>query len=155
MMNKKHKKIYKNVEKKIYFKNININNLKPNTINNLKKKYKYNIKCHNFLLSNNGIYILKNNFLKKYNYISVILNETNNLIEINQYLKYKQDCFQIPFKHHKLTIKEISFNINNYLLTFELIDGKINDFYIKTNNSLNILDILMIKEMSYIKNLLI
>jgi hypothetical protein len=154
-MNKKHKKIYKNVEKKIYFKNININNLKPNTINNLKKKYKYNIKCHNFLLSNNGIYILKNNFLKKYNYISVILNETNNLIEINQYLKYKQDCFQIPFKHHKLTIKEISFNINNYLLTFELIDGKINDFYIKTNNSLNILDILMIKEMSYIKNLLI
>ena len=53
MMNKKHKKIYKNVEKKIYFKNININNLKPNTINNLKKKYKYNIKCHNFLLSNN------------------------------------------------------------------------------------------------------
>ena len=83
------------------------------------------------------------------------LNETNNLIEINQYLKFDENCYKIPFEHSQVKIKEITFNINDYFLTFEIIDDKINDFYIKINNSLNILDILMIKEISYIKTLLI
>ena len=54
-----------------------------------------------------------------------------------------------------ITIEEITFNINNNLFVFELFDKIIHDFYIKVNNSLNIKDIIMIKEMSYIKNLLI
>lgn len=156
-MHKHNKKSHnqKYYDKKIYFKNLCIHNLKSNVINHLKKKYIHKTKNNHFILSNKGIYILKNKMLKKYNYISTILNETNNLIEINQYLKYNQNCFQIPFEHHYLNIQEISFNINDYLLTFEIIDKKINDFYIKSNNSLNILDILMIKEISYIRNLLI
>ena len=145
----------KKYDKKIYFKDINIHNLKPNIINYLKKKNDYTIKYNNYLLSNNGIYIFKNNILKKYHFISNILNETNQLIEMNQYYKFKNDSFNIPYDHEHIKIKEISFNINDYFLIFEIINGEINDFYIKINNSLNISDILMIKEISYIKNLLI
>ena len=147
----KHKINYK----KIYFKDIYIHNLKPNIITCLKKKYNYTIKNNNYLLSTNGIYIFKNEILKKYNFISNILNETNLLIEINQYFKFKNNSFQIPYDHKHIKIKEISFKINEYLLIFELLNDEINDFYIKTNNNLTILDILMIKEISYIKNLLI
>lgn len=147
----KHKINYK----KIYFKDIYIHNLKPNIITCLKKKYNYTIKNNNYLLSNDGIYIFKNEILKKYNFISNILNETNLLIEINQYFKFKNNSFQIPYDHKHIKIKEFSFKINEYLLIFELLNGEINDFYIKTNNNLTILDILMIKEISYIKNLII
>ena len=156
-MNKKYqfKNYDKNYDKKIYFKDINIKNLKNNIIQNFKKKFNYKIKYNDLLLSNNGIYIFKNNNLKKFNFIIETLNETNNLIEINQYLKFKENCYKIPFEHSHIKIKEITFNINDYFLTFEILDDKINDFYIKTNNSLNIFDILMIKEISYIKKLLI
>jgi len=149
------KKMNRNINKKIYFKDIKIQNLKPNIINNLKKKFIYKIKNIISLISNNGIYIFNKNILKKYTYISKILNETDNLIEINHYLKYSGESSQIPFEHNLLKIYEISFIFDDYFLVFELIDDEINDFYIKTNNSLNILDILMIKELSYIKNLLI
>ena len=155
-MNKNKKKYnHKNFDKKIYFKDINIHNLKTNIINHLKKKYNYTTRYKNYLLSNTGIYMFKNNILKKYHFISNILNETNQLIEINQYYKFKGDSFNIPYDHEHIKIKEISFNINDYFLIFEIIDDQINDFYIKINNSLTILDILMIKEISYIKNLLI
>ena len=156
-MNKHNKPSHnkKYYDKKIYFKDLGIHNLKPNIINYLKKKNIHKTKNNHFILSNKGIYILKNQTLKKYNYISTILNETNYLIELNHFLKFEQNCTQIPFEHHYLNIQEISFNINDYILTFEIIDKNINDFYIKSTNSLNILDILMIKEISYIKNLLI
>jgi len=154
-MKKNEKKYEKKYEKKIYFKDIDIKHLKKNVIQNLKKKFNYKIKYNDLLLSNDGVYIFNNNNLKKFNFIINTLNETNNLIEINQYLKFDENCYKIPFEHSHIKIKEIIFNINDYFLTFEIIDDKINDFYIKINNSLNILDILMIKEISYIKTLLI
>ena len=88
-------------------------------------------------------------------YINKTLNETDDFIEINDYYKFNTTVYQIPHDHYFLTILEISFNINNLLLTFEINNNKIQDFYIKTNSSLNILDALMIKEISYIKQLLI
>ena len=104
-MNKK-KYNHKNFDKKIYFKDINIHNLKTNIINHLKKKYNYTTKYRNYLLSNNGIYMFKNNILKKYHFISKILNETNQLIEINQYYKFKGDSFNIPYDHEHIKIKK-------------------------------------------------
>ena len=152
----KNKKIYKKFyQKKIYFKDINIQQLKPNILFYLKKKYVSEKKNNHYILTNEGVFIFKNNSLKKYNYKTNIINETNDLVEINQYLKFNSDVNQIPYDHEYINILELSFNINDYFLTFEIVNDKINDFYIKTNNSLNILDILMIKEISYIKKLLI
>lgn len=141
--------------KKIYFKNININHLKINILNILKKKFKYQKHKKNYLLSNDGIYTFNKDSLQKHEYISEILNETNEFIELNQFNKFKRNLFQIPFEHNPITVTTLSFEINGYILIFELVDNKINDFFIKTNSTLNILDILMIKEISYIKNLII
>ena len=44
-----------------------------------------------------------------------ITNETNNLVEINQFLKFKSDISQIPFDHEYINILELSFNINDVL----------------------------------------
>tara|TARA_B100001093_G_scaffold516840_1_gene596657 strand:- start:2877 stop:3341 length:465 start_codon:yes stop_codon:yes gene_type:complete len=152
----KHKQKFKKInEKKIYFKDIKIQNLKPNIIQHLKKQMEKNITKKDYILTEEGILIFKNNCLKKYKYVSQVKNETNNFVELNEYLKFKEECFQIPLKHKHLTMYEHSFIINDYHLVFEIIEDKINDFYVKTKNSLSILDILMIKEISYIKNLLI
>ena len=151
----KFNKFKKKNEKKIYFKDIQIQNLKPNIIQYLKKHSEKKITKKDYILTDEGILIFKNNYLKKYKYICQIKNETSEFIELNEYLKFIEDCFQIPMKHKHLIIYEHSFNINDYRLVFEIIDNKINDFYVKTNNSLSILDILMIKEISYIKKLLI
>ena len=142
-------------EKKIYFKDIQIQNLKPNILQHLNKKIEKKIIRKDYILTEEGIFIFKNNCLKKYKCVSNVINETNNLIELDEYLKFKENCFQLPFKHKHLTIYEHTFEINDYRLMFEIINNKINDFYIKTSNSLSILDILMIKEISYIKKLLI
>ena len=141
--------------KKIYFKNININHLKINILNILKKKFKYKKHKKNYLLSNAGIYTFNKDSLQKHEYISEILNETTEFIELKQFNKFKKNIYQIPFEHKALTLTTLSFEVNNYILIFKLIDNKINDFFIKTNSTLNILDILMIKEISYIKNLII
>ena len=154
-MSKHKKKFNKMSEKKIYFKDIQIQNLKPNILQHLNKQMEKEITRKDYILTEEGIFIFKNNCLKKYKCVSNVINETNNLIELDEYLKFKENCFQLPFKHKHLTIYEHSFEINDYRLIFEIINNKINDFYIKTNNSLNILDILMIKEISYIKKLLI
>ena len=154
-MSKHKKKFNKMSEKKIYFKDIQIQNLKPNILQHLNKKIEKKIIRKYYILTEEGIFIFKNNCLKKYKCLSKIINETNNLIELDEYLKFKENCFQLPFKHKHLTIYEHSFEINDYRLIFEIINNKINDFYIKTINSLSILDILMIKEISYIKKLLI
>ena len=154
-MSKHKKKFNKMSEKKIYFKDIQIQNLKPNILQHLNKKIEKKIIRKDYILTEEGIFIFKNNCLKKYKCLSKIINETNNLIELEEYLKFKENCFQLPFKHKHLTIYEHSFEINDYRLIFEIINNKINDFYIKTSNSLSILDILMIKEISYIKKLLI
>lgn len=154
-MSKHKKKFNKMSEKKIYFKDIQIQNLKPNILQHLNKKIEKKIIRKDNILTEEGIFIFKNNCLKKYKCVSKVINETNNLIELDEYLKFKENCFQLPFKHKHLTIYEYSFEINDYRLIFEIINNKINDFYIKTSNSLNILDILMIKEISYIKKLLI
>ena len=152
------KKIKKNIKKfpkKIYFKNINIKNLKIQILNILKKKFKYTKKIKKYILSDKGVYILKNNIFSNYDITTNILNETSDLIEINEHYKYKKNIFQIPYQHKLITINEISFNIDNNLLIFEIIENKINDFFIKSFNSLSILDKLMIQEISYIKNLII
>ena len=154
-MSKHKKKFNKMSEKKIYFKDIQIQNLKPNILQHLNKKIEKKIIRKDYILTEEGIFIFKNNCLKKYKCVSNVINETNNLIELDEYLKFKENCFQLPFKHKHLTIYEHTFEINDYRLMFEIINNKINDFYIKTSNSLSILDILMIKEISYIKKLLI
>jgi len=161
-MNSNKKKIHKNKinkkkihKKKIYLKKINIKNLKFNILNILKKKYKYTKKEKKLLLTNDGIYLFNNDFIQKYEYISKILNETEDCIEMNQYNKFKKNIYQIPFEHTSINITSLSFNINDNNLIFEIIDNKINDFYIQTNNNLTILDALMINEISYIKNLII
>ena len=151
--NKKHiKKIY---EKKIYFKNIDTKQLKINILNILKKKFKYKKNKKHYLINDKGIYLFENDYIKRCQYISNIINETNNYIEINQYNKFKENIYQIPFEHKLLTVNTLSFNIDNNILNFELVNNKINDFYVKTNSSLSILDTLLIKEISYIKNLII
>jgi hypothetical protein len=152
---KKFKKQFKKKFKKIYLKNVGIGDLKFNIINILKKRISYSITKKTILLSNEGIYMLNDNVLKKYDFVSNILNESKDLIELTQYYKFKKICYQIPYNHYNLNISEILFKFNDYFLTFELIDNKINDFYIKTNNPLCILNELMINEVSYIKNLLI
>ena len=98
---------------------------------------------------------INNNSIQKYEFVTNILNETNQFIEVNQYNKFKTNLYQIPFDHERITIITLSFNIDDNILNFELINNKINDFYTQTNSSLNILDILLIKEMSYIKKLII
>tara|TARA_B100000795_G_scaffold269562_2_gene259338 strand:- start:2999 stop:3460 length:462 start_codon:yes stop_codon:yes gene_type:complete len=153
-MNKK-KTFKKKNYKKIYFKNVSIGDLNFNIINILKKTTSYSINNKTILLSNEGVYMLNDNVLKKYEFVSNILNESNELIELTQYYKFKKICYQIPYNHYNLNVSEISFKFNDYFLTFELIDNKINDFYIKTNNPLCILNELMINEVSYIKKLLI
>ena len=117
-------------EKKIYFKDIQIQNLKPNILQHLNKKIEKKIIRKDYILTEEGIFIFKNNCLKKYKCLSKIINETNNLIELEEYLKFKENCFQLPFKHKHLTIYEHSFEINDYRLIFEIINNKINDFYI-------------------------
>jgi len=141
--------------KKIYFKNIDIKHLKINILNILKKKYKYQKNKKNYLLSNNGIYTFNNDCIQKYEFVSKILHETNQFIEINQYNKFKTNLYQLPLEHKLITITTLSFNIDDNILNVELVNNKINDFYIQTNSSLNILDTLLIKEISYIKNLII
>jgi hypothetical protein len=151
---KENKKI-KKYTNKIYFKDVDVKHLKINVLNILKKKYKYQKNKKNYLLSNDGIYTFNNNSIQKYEFVTNILNETNQFIEVNQYNKFKTNLYQIPFDHERITIITLSFNIDDNILNFELINNKINDFYTQTNSSLNILDILLIKEMSYIKKLII
>lgn len=154
--NKKYTKINKKkYEKKIYIKNLNIKDLKHNILDILKKKFNEIRKQKNYILTNDGVYIFNKDILNHYSYINKTLNETDDFIEINDYYKFNTTVYQIPHDHYFLTILEISFNINNLFLTFEINNNKIQDFYIKTNSSLNILDALMIKEISYIKQLLI
>jgi len=149
------KKSFKQHPKKIYYKNITIKNLKIQILNILKKKYKYTKNIKKYFLSNNGLYTLNNYIISKQEIYLNILNETDELIEINEYKKFKKNIFQIPYENKLVTVNEIIFNINNTFLVFEIVNNKINDFFIKSFSPLSILDKLMIKEISYIKHLII
>ena len=93
-MSKHKKKFNKMSEKKIYFKDIQIQNLKPNILQHLNKKIEKKIIRKDYILTEEGIFIFKNNCLKKYKCVSKVINETNNLIELDEYFKFKENCFQ-------------------------------------------------------------
>ena len=144
------------IMKKIFINDIKINDLKKNIISYLRNEYTFKTILEHIILSQNEYYKYNNNELYKFSIHHEHLNETEYFTEIleNEIKKYK--VMQIPIKHTFICKKKVTFDLKNKCyLVFELINDKINDFYITSTMKLNIHDFILHKELSHIKNLLI
>lgn len=142
--------------KKLYFKNMSNKNINLNLIYSLKNKYTFDTKTRYMILTKNSLYKYIKNNLYRFELLLKNINENEEYYECMEEQIKKNISNQIPIDHKFIIEKTINIKIfENIYLAFDIIDNNVNDYYIINLTNLGINDILLKKDLSYIKNMLI
>ena len=139
---------------KIYLKNYNIKNINQSQIDKIKNKFKYTTTYKKVILSNIGIFKLKNDRVFKLSRKQRIF-ENEDFILVHETNK-ENEFFQIPYNHKEILIKKINIQINkNTNIIFEYLDNILHDLYILENGKKDINDYVLNNEISLVRKMLI
>tara|TARA_B100001142_G_C14156488_1_gene586696 strand:+ start:64 stop:495 length:432 start_codon:yes stop_codon:yes gene_type:complete len=142
--------------KKLYFKNMSNKNINLNLIYSLKNKYTFDTKTRYMILTKNSLYKYIKNNLYRFELLLKNINENEEYYECMEEQIKKNISNQIPIDHKFIIEKTINIKIfENIYLAFDIIDNNVNDYYIINRTNLGINDILLKRDLSYIKNMLI
>ena len=141
--------------KKLYFKNMSNKNINLNLIYSLKNKYTFDTKTRYMILTKNSLYKYIKNNLYRFELLLKNINENEEYYECMEEQIKKNISIQIPIDHKFIIEKTINIKIfENIYLAFDVVNNNINDYYIINRTNLGIDDILLKKDLSYIKNML-
>lgn len=122
---------------KIYFKNLDLNKLNLNKL----EQYKKHIYNNNFLYSDEGIFKIKNNkIIKLKPQDEPLIYDTFEEYEIiidNSFHKEHYEVYQLPYSHINIIQNKYIYKLrDNAPISLEIIksDNIIKEFYIKIEN---------------------